>query len=322
MPYTLESIFSKDGPEHTRLRRQAAPAFTARRIGELRPYVRERVARLLAEMKAAGPPADLMTGLALPLSLSVLCRLIGAPYEHRERFQRWVSGGLANEVSPLRVRHARARVQLYVTELVESRRAEHGDDLLGLLVRARDEGGLSDEELRSFGATLLMAGYETTAGGLCTAALLLLRDPGQLHAVRRRPDLLPGSVDEALRRQAVLPRATPRVAVADLRLGNTDVRTGELVSVDIQRADHDPRRFAEPAHLQVTRPRNRHLAFGFGAKYCLGAALARMEMVEALAGLFHTFPTLRLAVPHHELTWRPHSLLHILDRLPVTWEAA
>ncbi|MFD0688112.1 cytochrome P450 [Actinomadura fibrosa] len=317
-----ESILSVDGPDHVRLRRLVAPAFTPRRIERLRPYVRARARRLLSAMRVSERPADLMTDLARPLSMSVMCQLMGVPYRHRERFERWVIDAMAAHAPSQTVRRGRVRVTRYIGDLVQAKRAEPADDVLSDLILATEQDRLTPQELRTFGTVLLAAGYESTAALLGSSVLLLLRDDQQLRLLRRRPALLTGAVDEALRRQAPFPRCVPRVAVEDMRLGTATIHASDLVIIDVQRANNDPRHFPDPGCFQATRRAGRHLSFGHGAKHCLGAPLARMEVAEALTALLDAFPTLRQAVPDGALTWRPQSILTTLEGLPVTWDTA
>jgi cytochrome P450 len=316
-----DSILSKDPPDHTRLRRLVAGAFTARRIDTLRPRIQETTDRLLDGLEQVDPPADLVTHLALPLPVMVICELLGVPYCDRDRFRGWTEALLNVDLPLADAYAAREALDDYLAGVIADRRVHASDDLLGALTAARDEGGkLSEDELVSFGITLLIAGHETTANQIATFALFLLRNPGQLRLLRESPDLIAPAVEELLRFTPLgVGSGLLRVATTDVEIGGVGIRAGEAVIASITSANHDPAVFGDPDELDIARADNPHLAFGPGIHHCLGAQLARAELQIALGSLLQRFPGLVLAVGEDELNWRPRLGLRGPSAVPVRW---
>jgi cytochrome P450 len=181
------------------------------------------------------------------------------------------------------------------------------------------EDALSEDEVFGTVVLLIVAGHETTVGLIGNAVLNLLEHPEQLALVREDPELLPASIEEVLRYEGPVERTLNRWAKTDVELGGRTIRRGELVIAIVGAADRDATRFAEAERLDVRREDVRHLAFGRGPHYCLGAPLARLEAQIALATLFRRLPGLRLAVPREELEWRPTPGFRRLVALPVAW---
>jgi pimeloyl-[acyl-carrier protein] synthase len=207
----------------------------------------------------------------------------------------------------------------YFNGLFEARRAEPQDDLLTELIKAEEDGDkLTEEELRSIVLLLFVAGHETTMNLIGNGLLALLRKPHQLEALRTRPDLMPGAVEELLRYDSPV-RLTVRTSLADTTVAGKTVRAGDQVIALLDAANHDPAVFDSPDMLDVTRDARHHLAFGAGAHYCLGAALARAEAQVALSALI-ALPELELAIDEPE--WRPLVTFHALQSLPVTCRPA
>jgi cytochrome P450 len=211
-----------------------------------------------------------------------------------------------------------------IQELVEVRRRQPADDLLSALVRAHEEDGdrLSDRELVTFVFTLVLAGHETTAHLIGNSVAALLCRPDQLAVLRERPELWPSAVHELVRWCGVAQVTSLRYAAADVELGGVLIKAGESVLPVLVAANFDPRRYAGPDRLDITRrPEGHgegHVGFGHGPHYCLGAALARQEAEVALHALFSRFPDLALAVSESELAWQPLPGSRRLAELPVT----
>jgi cytochrome P450 len=316
------TINDTDPPEHSRLRRLIAKAFTARRVEQLRPRATQIVDGLLTGMVQAGPPVDLVESLALPLPVMVICELLGVPYADRASFQVWTSGLMATTALTPEQRGGHIDdVSTYLAGLVGRRRREPTDDLLGALVLASDEGDrLTERELISLAMTVLAAGHETTANQIANSAYLLLTRPDQLALLRSRPDPIPGAVEELLRFVPLAATAgTPRYATADVELTGGTVPAGDAVMVFVPAANRDPRVFPDPDRLDVSRLPAAHLALGHGAHHCLGAGLARMELQVALGSLLERFPGLRLAVDKDELRWKAGTLVRGPVAVPVAW---
>lgn len=207
-----------------------------------------------------------------------------------------------------------------MTELFAARRAEPRDDPISALLTARDEeDALTEEEVFGTVVLLIVAGHETTVGLIGNAVLNLLAYPDQLERVREDPSLIPAAIEEVLRYEGPVERTLIRWAATGVELGGRSIKQGELVIAIVNAADRDPERFPDPDTLDVGRVDTRHLAFGRGSHYCLGAPLARPEAEIALETLFRRLPGLRLAVPREELAWRPTPGFRRVVALPVAW---
>ena len=316
-----QSIIAMDPPEHTRLRKLVASAFTVRRVEALRPRVAATVDELIGAFTARPQPADLMTSFSLPLPVRVICELLGVPTADMEKFRTW-SGTLVSdwERDSGEIMTALAELYEYFAELIRLKRTRPGDDLVSALIAAHDCGdSLSEAELTNLTCTILVAGYETTAHHISLSLLALLDHPAQMARLRADPRLIPGAVEELVRyvRIGVLPLA--RVTTEDVELGGVTIPAGEVVLPMTMAANRDPSVFSEPDRFDVSRAPATHLGFGSGAHHCLGAQLARLELQEALRGLVTRLPGLALAVPPADLRFKPGMAINNLRTLPITW---
>ncbi|MGW2816368.1 cytochrome P450 [Streptomyces sp. NPDC001415] len=317
-----DALTNMDGPEHARLRRIVRGAFTPRRAEAWRPQLRAISEELLDAVVAAGPPADLLASYALALPVEVICRLLGVPAKDSGLFRAWSETllSLTPAAGGERLR-ASAAFGAYVEGLVAEHRRAPGGDLIDALIEARDEGDrLSEAELVRMVCGLIVAGHETTAHVIARGVLTLLRHPAELAALRADPGLMPDAVEEILRLQIPGHGALLRVATADVTLPSGGaVARGRAVLAPMVAANDDPARFPGPGRLDIRRTDNRHLSFGHGPHFCLGAHLARVEVQTALEAVVRRLPGLALAVPAEELTWTTGSRVCGLRRLPVTW---
>jgi cytochrome P450 len=316
-----DTIMAMDPPDHTRLRRLVTQAFTMRRIEQLRPRIQEIVDGLLDDMEKQDGPADLVRSFALPVSVTVICELLGVPYADRDRFQSWVDIIMSTEHPLEVVMQANGDLMGYLGALVEQRRAEPTDDLLGVLVQARDDGDrLTEQETVGLAAAVLIAGYEVTANQIGNFGFALLTHPEELRMLREDPALTAQAVEEMLR---VIPpsigEGIPRVATEDVELGGVVVKAGEAVLPSMMAANLDATVFPDAERMNFHRAENPHLAFGHGAHRCLGAQLARLELQIVVATLVRRLPGLRLAVAPDEVPWRRNTLWSAPESLPVAW---
>jgi cytochrome P450 len=313
------TVFHLDPPDHTRLRRLMAPAFGPRRLTAIDRHLTGVVDGLLDAMAAAGPTGDVIEALALPLPVVVVAELVGFPLDDLARLRRW-SDDISRGGHPGRVRRAGREFAGYIAEKIDERRYRLGDDLLSELIRAGDRGdGLSPGELISAVFQLLLAGDETTVNLIGNAVLELLRHPGQLARLRERPELIGSAVEEVMRFNGPVGHSRPVYARTDLMIGGTVIPGGDTVVPVLLAANRDPAVFAEPDAFDIGRSPNRHLGFGHGIHFCLGAALARMQATAAVGALLRRFPDLELAVDPATLQWTPDFFLHGVRRLPVRW---
>lgn len=316
-------LMEMDPPDHTRIRRLIAEAFSARRVEQQRPATRKLAQLLIDDMLAAGSPANLVESFSVPMPIGVICDLLGVPYDDRGTFHQWVVAmnellsGNGDQIRMENIGH----LTTYMADLVVQRHSEPTDDLIGELVRARDEDErLSEEELVFLCMLLLVAGYETTSNQISNFVYLLLTHPDQLALLRDRPELLPNAVEELLRFTPLsVSAAFPRYAAALVKLGEGVVAEGQPVLTSTSEANRDPRVFADPDRLDITRPVTGHLGFGWGAHHCVGASLARMELQVALGSLLDRLPGLRLAVDADDVAWKPNLLFRGPRELPIAW---
>jgi nocardicin N-oxygenase len=321
-PYPLQggSIVEMDPPEHTRVRRIASKAFTAKRVESLRPRAQEVVDALLDDVAKAEGAVDLVEGLCLPLPITVICEVLGVAYEDRSKFGAWARVFMSSSAHTAdEIVEAHGHLMGYLGELVAARRARPTDDLLGALVLARDEGdALSEDELVNLGFSLLVGGFETTAAQLGKFIFFLVQHPEDLTRLRERPELVPTAVEELLRLiNLAAGTSLSWVATEDVELGGITIRAGDAVMASAAAANRDESVFDDPEHFDITRDPNPHIAFGHGAHFCIGAHLARMELQVAIGTLARRFPDIRLVVPLDEVPWRTGSAVWGLEKLPV-----
>jgi cytochrome P450 len=320
-PRFARHMLSVDPPDHTRLRSLVSKAFTSRRLEALRPRVQEFTDALLDEM-AGREVVDLVAAFAYPLPMSVICELLGVPPADRDplraRFTAMLASSAVPENDPL-AQHAAEAIVTYFTELVAARRARPGDDLLTGLIQARDgDQQLTEQELMSTVFQLIVAGHDTTANLISNGVVALLTHPDQMAVLRQDASLIPAAVEEFLRFDPPVQHATFRYTRESVTIGDATIPANEQVMVVLAAANRDPERFSLPDDLDIHRTENyRHLAFGHGVHFCLGAPLARMEGQIAFVSLLRRFPHLRLDVPLEALRWKHGLVLRGLSELPI-----
>ncbi|MGW5116326.1 cytochrome P450 family protein [Streptomyces noursei] len=315
-----ENMVESDPPKHTRLRALVTRAFTARRIEALAPRVHTLTADLLDAMsKAPNGQADLVAALAFPLSMTVICELLGVPDLDRQSFRQWTNEIVASS-SPEATAEAVRAVNAYLTGLIEQKRAEPRDDLLSALLRTTDEEGdrLSPEEVVGMAFLLLAAGHETTVGLISNTVLALLRHPDQLALLKADFSLIGNAVEETLRYDSPTENSTYRFATEAMDFCGARFEKGDPVLVSLAAAGRDGERFEDGERFDITRSARGHLSFGHGIHYCLGAPLARLEAGVAVRALLERCPDLRLDTSE-PLVYIPGMLVRGVRRLPVRW---
>jgi cytochrome P450 len=324
-PSFARHMLSVDPPDHTRLRRLVSSAFTPRRVEQLRPRVHAIVDDLLDAIAAAGPDArvDLVSAFAFPLPFTVICELLGVPEQDRAALGTGFTAMLVPYSTPQEyacAKEASDSVVAMLQALVAGKQAQPGDDLVSALISARDGAErLNTQELLSTIFQLMVAGHDTTASLIGNSVVALLENPEQLAMLRSDPTRLSAAIEELLRYDAPVPHSTFRYAVAPTDLGGVTIPAGAQVIISLAAANRDPAHYSNPDELDLARAETRHLAFGHGIHFCLGAPLARIEGHVALSALLRRFPDLRLAVPADELRWGHGDglVLRGLSELPV-----
>jgi cytochrome P450 len=317
------SILGLDPPEHTRLRRLVAGAFTARRVESLRPRVDKLVDELIDHILALPQPADLVENFSLPLPVQVICELLGVPPEDRHIFHGWSDSVLGDiNQDPKEIEAAFGQLAGYFGQLIATKRRQPEDDLMTALIEARDAGDrLSEMELVQLCLTLLIAGHETTANQINMILLTLHEYPEQLARLRAHPETIPQAVEELMRfvQLGEVGAGLPRVTTEEVELGGVRLPAGATVIPVMTAANRDPSVTTDPDRLDVSRPQTTHMTFGAGVHHCLGAQLARMELQEALRGLLARMPGLEIVTPVDELDFKGGMIVRSLRALPVRW---
>ncbi len=313
-----------DPPDHTRWRKLISRTFAAKPVEAMRDRVQAIADELLDAMSSQRPPVDILEAFAFPLSITVISEVIGIPVFERERFRGWVDTTLAMNGRD-REQKTAAHIAMagYVNDLIAAKRENLGDDLVSRLITTRDEenGMLSDGELLITILALIIGGYETVAHQIGKGLLALFRHPDQLAALHADPALVPSAVEEILRYAPIDSGiGQPRFATEELTVGDAVIPKHTTLLVVRQSANRDADRFEDPDRFDITREdADRHLAFGYGPAFCVGAALARLELRIAFTSLLARFPHLALAVPEHEISWGRRVMAAGPEQVPVTW---
>jgi cytochrome P450 len=311
-------LFS-DPPMHTRLRRLVSRDFTPRRIREMEPRIREIAKNLIDAAERKGE-LEVMSVVANALPVMVIAEMLGVPPDHYEQFKHWsdvvvsADNTLPGTPQPEEFHAATKALRDYFAQEIERRRTNPGADLVSALVAAHDDAeAMNADELLAFVLLLLLAGNETTTNLIGNGMLALGRNPGAMAALRSKPELMRGAIEEMLRYDGPV-QATFRTATKDVVVGGTPIAAGTGVFVIVAAADRDPAQFKDPETFDIARAPNEHLAFGDGIHFCIGAPLARLEGSIAIGTALERFPRLRLKDPD-ALTYKGSYFLRGLSRL-------
>ena len=315
-------VINLDPPDHTRMRRLLQKTFLPRTLERLTPAIRSTTAELVEAARVRGR-MDVVADLAYPLPVIVIAELLGVPREERDRLKRWSATIMEFQAVPLpraetilSSQAAIVEMRSYLRDIANERRKRPREDLISELVALEVDGDrLAEDELLSTCLTLLVAGHETTTNLIANATWLLLRHPDQLAKLRTNPGLMPSTIEEVLRFESPLHRVG-RTALSDTEIAGAQIRKGETVFLLLAAGNRDPAQFPEPDVFDIRRTPNKHIAFGYGIHFCLGAALARLEAPIALNALFECWPNARIQSPEL-LPW--HSgVMRGLKTLPIS----
>jgi cytochrome P450 len=344
-----KTVFYADPPYHTHLRGLMNHAFTPRRVERLRSYIQKTVNELLDAVQH-NPEVDMIHDLAYPLPVMVIAELLGLPASDRARFKKWsddlfaILGTVGQKSSPLLERAAQSLDEMtdYVKDLSRKRRASPRDDLLTALLSVTDDerlacphphdssspqatgapirereavSTLTEQELVSNINILLSTGHETTTHLIGNGLLALLQHPDQMERLQAQPPLLTVAIEEMLRYDSPV-QITYRSALEDADIRGKLIRKGDLVNSILGSANRDPERFSNPDGFDITRDEGRHLGFGIGIHFCIGAPLVRLEAEVAFETILRRFPKIRLAT--ETLEWQEHPIFRGLKSLPVS----
>lgn len=310
-----------DDPDHARLRNLVHKGFTPRRIQQLETRI-EAICHTLLDEAARKPSPDLMRDFAQPVPLTVISEMMGVPQEDQRRFHKLMGGLFEHSASKnvLGMIFSGIALDRFFRGLIALKRKEPQDDLITVLVQSEEQGDrLSEDELIAMLFLLLLAGHETTVNLIGSGTLALLEHPDQLEKLLGDMTLLDGAIEEMLRFTNPVHHVANRYALEDVPLMGHTVRKGSTVAVGIASANRDEAVFENADQFDITRTNNRHVAFGLGIHYCLGAPLARLEARVAFTALLTRFPQLKLVAPAESLEWQGAPALRGLKRLPISF---
>jgi len=315
-----QHMLSVDPPDHTRLRGLVHKAFTPRIISAMTERVQEIADSLLDTIQGRSD-MDLIADFAFPLPITVIAQLLGIPAEDRNNFRDWsqaivLSGSRGRDYEAM----TRAAMEfiMYMNGLFDQRRAAPQDDLISGLIQVEEAGDkLAREELMSMIFLLLVAGHETTVNLIANGTLTLLTHPDQMQLLRDDPTLIRSAIEEMLRFESPVASTTNRFALEDVEIRGQVIPKGDLVLASLIGGNRDPEVFENPDAFDIRRNPNRHMAFGYGIHYCLGAPLARMEGAIAINTLLRRLPNLQLAVDPRDIEWNETLLLRSMKALSV-----
>ncbi len=321
MRFVAQSMIIEDEPEHRRLRNLVHKAFTPRALARLTARIDTLTHELLDKAEAAGQ-VDLKAAYALPIPVTVISEMVGVTDRDMASLRQTISSLMTSGMTPWNLARTflwdMRKSARFVRELVQRKRANPADDILTGLIQAEDEGQrLTDDELVSMVYLLIVAGYETTVHLITNSVSSLLLHPEQLERLRANPELMDSAIEEIMRYTSPVQATKPGYAREDVTWHGVTIPKGSTVMPLLGAANHDPAVFNEPERFDIGRTPNRHLGFGQGIHYCLGAPLARMETKIALTNLLERNPNLRLAVEPSTLEWLPVPSLVSYRTLPV-----
>lgn len=315
------NVLDLDGPDHTRLRSLVHKAFTPSLISQMRERI-QTLADELVERALAKGQMDLIKDFALPLPMTIITEILGVPLRDRHKFHKWSKAvvSLSSPSPTMRVLPSVWRFIRYLRRFIERRRHHPQDDLISALISAEEAGDtLSEDELLAMVFLLLIAGHETTVNLIGNGMLALLDRPHVMTRLREDAEMIRSAVEELLRYTAPVLMSTERYAREDLNIQGVNIPRGAMTLGVIGSANRDERVFENPDELDITREPNKHLAFGQGVHFCLGAPLARLEAQIAINTLLRRVSEIQLSIPTASLRWRSSIFLRGLESLPVSF---
>lgn len=316
-----DSMVMQDDSDHRRLRTLVHQAFTPRRVQEMATRADTIVTDLLDAAERRGE-MDIVSDFALPLPLILISEMMGVPEADRQKFHKWSAAFLeapsAGGWEMVKQTPNALRMLRFFQRLIADRRRQPGDDLISALVQAEADGErLNEDELLSMIFLLLLAGHETTVNLIGSGALALMHFPEQRQLLAAQPERIDSAIEELLRFTNPVTHGTMRYAREPVEICGQTIAPGEVIVALLASANRDEAVFDRPDVLDITRQPNKHIAFGFGLHYCLGAPLARLEARAAIPALLQRFPNYRLAIPAADVVWRPTAGVRGLASLPV-----
>ncbi|MDA2529613.1 cytochrome P450 [Bacillus cereus] len=315
-------MLNSDPPNHSRLRSLVQKAFTPKMIAQLDKRIVRIADDLISDIERKGT-LNLVDDYSFPLPIIVISEMLGIPKEDQAKFRIWSHAVIATPETPEEIKETEKQLSEFITYLqylVDIKRKEPKEDLVSALILAESEGHkLSARELYSMIMLLIVAGHETTVNLITNTVLALLENPNQLQLLKDNPKLIDSAIEEGLRYYSPVEVTTARWAAEPFQIHDRTIEKGDMVVIALASANRDETVFENPEVFDITRENNRHIAFGHGSHFCLGAPLARLEAKIAITTLFNRMPELQIKGNREEIKWQGNYLMRSLEELPLTF---
>ncbi|MDA2486574.1 cytochrome P450 [Bacillus cereus] len=315
-------MLNSDPPNHSRLRSLVQKAFTPKMIAQLDGRIQRIADDLISDIERKGT-LNLVDDYSFQLPIIVISEMLGIPKEDQAKFRIWSHAVIASPETPEEIKETEKQLSEFITYLqylVDIKRKEPKEDLVSALILAESEGHkLSARELYSMIMLLIVAGHETTVNLITNTVLALLENPNQLQLLKDNPKLIDSAIEEGLRYYSPVEVTTARWAAEPFQIHHQTIQKGDMVIIALASANRDETVFENPEIFDITRENNRHIAFGHGSHFCLGAPLARLEAKIAITTLFNRMPELQIKGNCEEIKWQGNYLMRSLEELPLTF---
>ncbi|MED0932481.1 cytochrome P450 [Bacillus mobilis] len=315
-------MLNSDPPNHSRLRSLVQKAFTPKMIAQLDGRIQRIADDLISDIERKGT-LNLVDDYSFPLPIIVISEMLGIPKEDQEKFRIWSHAVIASPETPEEIKETEKQLSEFITYLqylVDMKRKEPKEDLVSALIVAESEGHkLSARELYSMIMLLIVAGHETTVNLITNTVLALLENPNQLQLLKDNPKLIDSAIEEGLRYYSPVEVTTARWAAEPFQIHEQTIQKGDMVVIALASANRDETVFENPEVFDMTRENNRHIAFGHGSHFCLGAPLARLEAKIAITTLFNLMPEIQIKGDRKDIKWQGNYLMRSLEELPLTF---
>ncbi|MBJ7985865.1 cytochrome P450 family protein [Bacillus cereus] len=315
-------MLNSDPPNHSRLRSLVQKAFTPKMISQLDGRIQRVADDLINEIERKGT-LNLVDDYSFPLPIIVISEMLGIPKEDQAKFRIWSHAIIASPETPEEIKETEKQLSEFITYLqyiVDVKRKNPKEDLVSALILAENEGHkLSARELYSMIMLLIVAGHETTVNLITNTVLALLENPKQLQLLKDNSKLIDSAIEEGLRYYSPVEVTTARWAAEPFQIHEQTIQKGDMVIIALASANRDETVFENPEVFDITRENNRHIAFGHGSHFCLGAPLARLEAKIAITTMFKRMPELQIKGDREDIKWQGNYLMRSLEELPLTF---
>ncbi|PRD11426.1 cytochrome P450 [Bacillus sp. MYb56] len=315
-------MLNSDPPNHSRLRSLVQKAFTPKMISQLDGRIQRIADDLISEIERKGT-LNLVDDYSFPLPIIVISEMLGIPKEDQAKFRIWSHAVIASPETPEEIKETKKQLSEFITYLqyiVDVKRKNPKEDLVSALILAENEGHkLSARELYSMIMLLIVAGHETTVNLITNTVLALLENPKQLQLLKENPELIDSAIEEGLRYYSPVEVTTARWAAEPFQIHDQTIQKGDMVIIALASANRDETVFENPEVFDIMRENNRHIAFGHGSHFCLGAPLARLEAKIAITALFKRMPSLQIKGERDKINWQGNYLMRSLEELPLSF---